>query len=231
VKTLERRQTVGLTVAAGILVVVAVVVAMFGIVAYPDTPLVLDQPDPVLPGRLAYLTWDDGEGCLHVVDGRGNDDELTCGELGGELIRWTDTGYVAVRSWSPSGAEEWIVDPVTGEVVDVVPVERNGDRPEVPDPFQPWAETADGRVAEVSSRAGDVRVTVRDGAGPRATVWEATGPSTYRLEGVSWSPDGDWLLVRDSRGSLLVLGADGDPSPRTWAEDADGGYAWYERER
>lgn len=231
-RTLERRQTVGLTVAAGIVVVVASLIAMFGIVPFPDTPQLGDQPEPVPPGRLAFVSWDAGAACLHVVDGRGNDTELACDEhLDGGRVRWTETGYIAVERWGPSGPEDWIVDPVTGETVDLVPVAGGDGRPEIPEPFQSRAESADGRVAEVSSRSGDVRVSVRGVDGRRTTVWEATGPSSYRLDGVSWSPDGEWLLVQDSRGHLLVLGADGDPAPRIWVEDAGGGHAWYQRER
>lgn len=232
-RTLDTRQTVGLGIAAVIVVVVAALVAVFGIVPFPDTPRLADQPEPQVPGRLAYLSWDDGESCLHVVDGAGNDLVLTCDpDHGGEGLRWTEDGYIALTVWSVTAREERIIDPATGDTVEVREAPELDELGRVPEPGDltiPPHVRADGTEVRVDSRAGKVEIAVGRPGEPREVVWEAVGPERYRLEQPSWSPDGEWLLVRDSRGHLLVLGADGDPAPRIWVEDAGWQYAWYIR--
>lgn len=232
-RRLETRQTIGLGVAAGIVIVVAALVAVFGVVPFPTTPTVAEQPDPAVPGRLAYLVWDRDDTCLHVVDGVGTDTEVTCGlvEHGGGL-RWTDDGYVAVRTWDGAGEAERIIDPATGVTVELRPVPA-GDQPGATPPFDPDAGhsriRADGWEVRTDSRSGRVTVSVGPPEGPREVVWEAAGPASYRLDEASWSPDGEWLLLRDSRGHLLVMGAEGDPAPRIWVEDAGWEHAWFIR--
>lgn len=231
-RTLERRQTVGLGIAIAVIAVVGSLVATLGVVPFPDTPTVADEPDPAPPGRLAYTRWDRSEACLHIVDGSGDDREIACGEsVAGETLVWTDDGYVAVTRWGLDGRELQVIDPATGAVVEVRQVDDGDPVKEFEEPSGgTFATSDDGTDARVRSSGGEVSVAVGTD-GEMDVIWRATAPETYRLEEIRWSPDGAWLLIRDSRGSLLVMPADGSVGPRLWVEDAGWTYAWYIRDR
>lgn len=65
--------------------------------------------------------------------------------------------------------------------------------------------------------------------GSRQTIVAAHGLERFPPV-VQWSPDGDWILITDSMTQMLVVGADGEPSPRVLVdttEDLWGDAAWY----
>lgn len=230
---LDTRQRAGLGIAVGIVVTVTLLVALFGIVPFPEVGRVDDPATEPLPGRLAYTTWETGEGqCVHVVDGRGNDEQLGCGgPYVGETLGWTEDGYLTLGVERELGGwSEQLIDPVTGAVVE----EREAEARPLPIPERtlwhdgPTSEL-DGRTARVDSRGGEVRVTVTDPAGRVEVLWASEAPQTYRMDGIRWSPDGEWLLLRDSLDRLLVLDAAGGSAPRVWVEEIEWEYAWYIR--
>jgi len=233
VSRLEAREAAGLALAVAVIAVVGTLVLTVGVIPFPSTPPLAEQPDPAVPGRLAYVRYERGEACLHVVDGRGGDTMLGCGDRydAGQL-GWTGDGYVALTAWGNDVREAQIIDPVTGATVEVREVAENaGPRIEPGDDrHRGPAVASDGR--EVSTRSDRGHVTVSVGkAGTSSVIWEATGPTSYRIDEVRWSPDEAWLLLRDSRGSLLVLRADGVGGPRRWVEDGGWRYAWFIRDR
>jgi hypothetical protein len=233
VRTLERRQTIGLGIAVAIVAVVASLVATLGVVPFPDVPTLADQRQPLPPGRIAYTTWDRQANCLHVVDGSGDDREVVCGAtVSGDLMAWSDDGYVEIWRYAPGSHEVRVIDPATGAVVEIRDIpedEADQERP-VDDPWSTVATAPDGTQARVRSADGQVSVSV--GSGDAAeVVWEASGPRRYSLQEVRWSPDGEWIAIRDSRDALLVMPADGSVAPRVWVEEIGWQWAWYVRDR
>jgi Tol biopolymer transport system component len=87
--------------------------------------------------------------------------------------------------------------------------------PVATDPELPrWAPSGD-LIAFVSYPTGELRVVRPDGTGLRTV-----GPGFRTSGGVSWSPDGAWLVAAGSRGGLeLIRVADGERLPLPATED------------
>ena len=56
--------------------------------------------------------------------------------------------------------------------------------------------------------------------GEERTLLRVEAGKRYLFEDVQWSPDGEWVLIRDSEGNLLVIGAKGRPASRALVSDA-----------
>ncbi len=209
------RSVAALVAAAAVVVVVVGVVVAFGIAPYPDVPRLADQPDPPVTSQLAYLVYDEREPCLHVVDGRGVDREVRCGtDVEAGAPTWLDDGHVELHRYR-FGDEVVTIDVATGELTDTRPATEGEKAP----PVFGSDERDDGARVATTGTGSTARVEVRTAAGETTTVLELDGPDGYRLEDPRWTGDGDWIVVRDTGGRVLVLGADGTPSPRVWVTD------------
>ena len=200
------RRSVLLLVAAAVLVVAVVgLVLAFGVVRPPSLATIADVPEPAPPGGVAWASWQAGETCVTVVRADGQvDRDLYCQRDGGELVAWTETGFV-LRTWDGPEGDLVVIDADTGEVVDVVTdsSRRGTQRPE---------------SVRTSYREG--RLTVTHERDRDRVVWEVEAPDAYDVTSGALSPDGDWFALVDSADRLLIVPADGSAEPRVWATDA-----------
>jgi hypothetical protein len=213
-------------------VAVAAAVWAFGVAPLPDYPSLVEHPDPSIPGRVAFVRWGP-RACVYVVPASGGEPRrLRCSEEGGEgldsdwfggPIGWTREGWVVVQAFGPSGPRTIVLDPGTGRVLERIEVD------------EPLAERS---PPEVSARADGARLLVNraDGAAtlgvapvaasPRE-VARVSGPPAYAFRDARWSPDGEWILVRDSNQDLLVVRAREGAPLRLLADRVSGPFAWH----
>lgn len=197
---------------AAVLVVTALVaVLVFGLVPYPDLPSIMTQPDPPVTARLAVISYDGASPCLSVVDGEGGQREVGCGSrYGGSGLRWRSDEEVSL--FSPSGLGSLLV-------VDV----RTGTTRTVADDTVPDDPGGDRRYGTLSTSAedGTSHVEVQRPDGTQERLLSLDGPERYGLWQPLWSDDGDWVIVQDSVGRVLVVPADGGQA-RLWVQDLNG---------
>jgi Tol biopolymer transport system component len=242
----ERRTTAALLAAVAVVVAVTAAVVGFGIRRLPSFPAVSDAPALDVPGTIAYLASDDdGDACVTVVAAAGGAprsvlcaDDATAVEWISE-VAWSPDGRLLVHGNGEFGDEVvLVVDMSTGAVLERILLARPEDG--LVAPF--------GAVGEVRTRPdgaevlvagaydeGEAKLAVRDGAGATRTILTVDGPRDYGFTDAVWSPGGEWILVQDSDGRLLVVAADGKPDPRLLLDRGEhgprypepGGVAWY----
>ncbi|MEZ5141469.1 MAG: hypothetical protein R2726_02980 [Acidimicrobiales bacterium] len=219
-----RRRGVAAAVSAGIVVVVAVAVALLGVPRPPSFPSLADDPNPAYVGTVAYVRDDGPDGwCVTVVDASGAPRrDLRCGSgPPPEWIDWTADGMVEVATAATAGGEPQVdvVDPVSGGVVRQTT--SGWSKSGSPDDVGPMS--SDGAVAEIR-RDGERRsVEVREPDGTTRTVLSVEAPTSYDLVDVRWGPDGRWLLVVDGDGRLIVVPRQ-DGAPAVLADDLFAGW-------
>ena len=203
-----------------------------GIAPLPDYVALEERPDPSIPGQVAFVRWRTGP-CVFVVAASGgeprrircsSDDKQGSSEaswLGGPVF-WTEEGWLAVQAYSPVGNRVVVVDPSSGRVIERITF----DEPLVDHP-QPDDRRADGTrlLVNRSGRAATLGIAPRD-ASPRE-VARVDGPPGYTFWQAEWSPDGKWILVRDSNEDLLVVRAEENAPPRLLAQRVSGEFAWH----
>lgn len=210
---LPRRGLVTLIGAGVALAATVGLVLAFGVARPPALAALSDEPTPPPPGGVAWTSWDDGEECLHVASPDGTTRELRCTRDGGGEIRGWDEGGITLLDHGPA-LELIVIDPATGEVVE----RRDPEEPDAGD-----AEPGDDReprplgVGGVDSRYEDGVLTVRR-VDSDVVLWEVEAPENYRVDQGAVSPDGDWVVLLDGVGRLLLVPADGSAAPRVWAE-------------
>jgi hypothetical protein len=229
----SREKRAGLA-AAGVVLGVAATIWAFGIAPLPDYPSLADDPDPSIPGRIAFVRLGERT-CLHVVPAGGGDARrLLCsdeeswgrGEVAwfGGPIRWTRDGRIVVQAFGPAGSEAIVVQPETGRVLERISVsEPLAERP------LPGTDDvrSDGAKLIVRPTGGDAALGIAPvDASPRE-IARVSGPPTYAFWEVRWSPDGEWVLVRDSNQDLLVVRAAEGAPLRLLADRVSGPFAWH----
>ncbi|HUG85174.1 MAG TPA: hypothetical protein VMM13_11445 [Euzebya sp.] len=207
-----QRKRWALVAAIVVVALVIGVVVAFGLIPYPDLPSVADQPDPPVTAQLAYTSYERAGPCVHVVDGRGRDRELGCGQSFQGVPVWLEDGRLGLRSYEPDGSTVAVLQTDTGEVIERVE-ELRTERQDLQVTNEAGEEL---RIGGQDGRTW-VQVTGPDGDGRR--VLELDGPGTYQLYEVGWSTDGDWIVAQDSIGRVLVVAADGRVEARIWATD------------
>jgi hypothetical protein len=223
-ETLDRRTAIGIGAAVAAVLLGVALVFVVGVVPYPDLATVKEQPAPAVPGRLAYVRWDDGA-CLRVVDGDGTDREVRCDDrLGGPLAWGEDGRTVEVVSFGPTGETVEVVDVESGDVVETRTVGTGS--PGIP-LEEPGVRERDGAVLSVTRDGSAAVVELRED-GETDTVLRLDGPSGYSFWDVRWAPDGDWIAVLDSLDRVLVVSVEGDADARVWVEGAGGQIAWWQ---
>ncbi|HET9334584.1 MAG TPA: hypothetical protein VFQ21_13500 [Gemmatimonadota bacterium] len=217
--------------AAGVALAVAAVVWGVGVEPIPDYASLAERPDPSIPGRVAFLR--SGERpCVWVAAAAGGDPQLLActddsetreGNWLGGPVAWTREGNVAVQAFGPYGNRVLVIDPDTRRVVERIEAEA---------PLLEHADPAGGPRADgariLVNRSGR---TATLGLAPVAAspreIARVTGPPGYGFSDPRWSPDGEWILVRDTHERLLVVKAREGSLPRVLAERVWGGYAWH----
>ena len=227
----ERRAGVA---AIGVALAVAAAIWAFGIAPLPDYPSLSDRPDPSIPGRIAFVRFGERP-CVHVVAAGGGDarrllcsDEETWerGEVAwfGGPIRWTRDGRIVVQAFGPAGPEAIVIDPETGRVLERISVaEPLDERP------LPGVDDVRSNGAKLLLRhsGGEAALGIAPvDASPRE-IARVSGPPSYAFWEARWSPDGEWILVRDSNQDLLVVRATEGAPLRLLADRVSGPFAWH----
>ena len=228
-----RGKRAGLAAAVVALAVPAAIWA-FGIAPLPDYPSLADHPDSSVPGRIAFVRFGERP-CVHVVAaGGGAARRLLCSDEGswgrgqvawfGGPIRWTRDGLIVVQAFGPAGSEAIVVQPETGRVLERISVEE----PLAERPLPGIDDVrSDGAKLIVRRFGGDTALGFAPvDASPRE-VARVSGPPTYAFWEARWSPDGEWILVRDSNQDLLVARAREGAPLRLLAERVSGPVAWH----
>lgn len=237
---LDRRARISLGIAAGVVVVVVAVVAVFGIRHLPEFPLATDPPRLDLPGTIAYVVTEEGESCAATrpASGGGERTVFCPRDLDGpewvNQLAWTPEGNLIVLGHGRFGEIAVVIDPESGRQLDRIELDPK-------DTGRPFSRVDDRRtrddgaeLAVSSSREGEPSVSVQSPDGDVREILSVDGPRDYTFVDASWSPDGEWILVADGDGRLLVVGESGDPGPRILLDDdRNYGYelgwsvAWY----
>ncbi|HYO45204.1 MAG TPA: hypothetical protein VEY33_00730, partial [Gemmatimonadota bacterium] len=211
---------------------VAAAVWGFGVAPLPDYPSLADSPDPSIPGRVAFVRWAE-RACVYVVPASGGDlRRLPCADEGregivdwiGGPVGWTRDGRIVVQAFSPSGNRVIVLDPDSGRVLERIDVEEPlGERP----PPKRGNARGDGArlLVNRAGRAATLGIAPVD-ASPRE-IARVSGPPSYTFWEARWSPDGEWILVRDSNQNLLVVRAREGAPLRLLAELVSGPVAWH----
>lgn len=197
--------------AVAVLVVTAAIIVL-GHIPLPAFPDLAADPDPSVPGRVAYVDAGAGDTCVMVVAASGSQPrELTCSLDWPEALAWTPDGDLVVVAYDERGPELTVIDIDDGTVARRLPVSPDDELRVLTDERATWQ----GRRLETGRSDGRAEVLARDAAGAGRVLVAVDGiPRDYRFESAQWSPDGRWVLVLDSRGRMLVVGADGSPAAR-----------------
>ena len=198
--------------AVAVLVVVVFVAGRFD----PSPPSLVDRPVPSIPGEILYV---DDDGCIVRARASGERRErVKCIGDALSIVAWVDADTIGYAVGRPD--QGWVeLDLATGE-------ERTVDafaRPGPPDPVSPRGE----RV-EITDDGSVYRLT----GGERTKIFDFDGPEHRRPWLVTWSPDGEWVLLRYND-ELWIVSRDGSvkgtlaqtrpwPSEGSWWIDGHG---------
>lgn len=225
------RRRWALVAALGISLAVPAAVWVFGVAPLPDYGSLAVRPDPSIPGQIAFLRWG-MRPCLYVVPAGGGDPRrLRCarqGERGpswlGGPVGWTRDGGIVVQAYGPSGSRALVLDPGTGRVIERVQVNQLLFA-------RPWPE--DRRVGPGGARLlvhrsyGEATLGIAPVDGSPREIARVSGPPGFAFSEAQWSPDGEWVLLRDSNENLLVVRAREGAPVRLLAPRVSGPFAWH----
>ena len=221
---------------SGMAVVASAVVALsvLRVDRPPEYPSLAASPDNSIPGTVAYVypVSDEGD-CIYTVPAAGGEPkQIVCADREIKRFGWVSNGRILIR-WKVAGEPFYVqIDAETGEQISSVPVAdvSKTDRRRIDPALNRWSDRkkrADGAVL----RGNDYDVIVRYPEGGKKTILKRRDngsnpyrstrlrfldyrPNTYSFLDPRWAPDGEWVLVSDAAGRLLVVAADGDPSAR-----------------
>ncbi len=201
--------------AVAAMVVVVVVVLRLG-QRDPSPPSLRDHPRPEIPGAIVYV---DEDGCIRNVaaSGEGPRENVACpGHV--ELVTWVDAGTVAYVSFGPGTARWILVDLATKRETSGAAYDQAKTGPfSLEDPVSPRGE----RI----SIAGDGSVFRSDGE--RIKIFTFDGPDNERPAFGTWSPDGEWVLLRYYReNEIWIVRRDGSIAG-TLTGSAVGPVSWW----
>lgn len=221
---MSNRRAITAVVGAGLVIVaVVVVILVFGLIPMPQYPSLADSPDPSIPGTVAFVRWESDQPCVYVVPAAGGPErQIVCDRYDlATRPAWSAEGLLVLTDYPNVYV---LVDPSTG--AEIRRVEAAG-----PDDFEKSSMRTfdlsqtreDGATIVVTSgprREGAASLTVRFSDGSTRTLLQPEqAPADYRFDMAQWSPDGNWILVTDSEGRLIIVDArGGDPNPRVLAE-------------
>lgn len=232
-------KAVGASIAAvAILTVTVVLIVMFGFIPLPEVTSLSEQPDPAIPGTVAYVDHNGREeACVYRVDASGGEPtQLHCEptRFFESALSWTEGGNIVFQSFEGFGPETVVIDSQTGAELARVPASPENEMDEPRMGFEMGfdrIERADGALLATKSDfrgAASVAVSLD---GTRRVLWEVEdAPRDYHFQDAQWSPDGHWILVSDSAGRLIILAAEGPANPRLLVERDEDSYsmpAWY----
>jgi len=213
-------------VMAGLAVVLVLVFAVFEFgISHPSPPSLRDNPRDEIPGSVLYL---DDRGCVVDASASGRRaDEITCplastGYI--DTVTWVDEKTFAYAVMAPMAklpTWQWIRVDLATKRETTVPGSTTQPTPLPADPVSPRGERIsfdpDGYLYRTSSTGDRVRVY---------KLPASDGANGGQFAFVTWSPDGDWFLLRyHPKSELWIISRDGSVAG-TLASDVRGGGSW-----
>lgn len=201
----ERRRAVGSAVAAVAMFAVAVgVILLWGRTTPPQLPSLAEQPEPRLEAAVAYIAEGSGEQpCVVVVDlSDGSRDVRGCPDVDLSEATVSDDGRtVRAVGRHPAGRLELTFDADGLASRRLVTGDEAPRAEQLPEPHR--AQRAD--ATRVVTGYGDDRaeVTVFDADG-RVRAQRRFDGGDYAITRARWIGDGEWLVLFDNAGRLLV---------------------------
>lgn len=184
---------------------------------FPEFPSLKKNPDMSLSGTVAFFD-SFPDNCLHIVSASGGDSrKVTC--LQGEVATWLPDGRVQVTSYGNR-------DDDSDDTRVIVDVETGTLTPARSDSIPPWSQSArvpgpNGEQVRTTSERGVITLYLRDVSGERELL-SVGAPTSYTFSSPSWSPTGEWFVVKDGLDRLLTITTDATPSVRVLAKNAWG---------
>ncbi len=224
----DRRQIIALVAAGVVVIAVTAVVFVVGVIPLPDFPSLAADPDPEIPGVVAFFRPGDEGPCLSTVPASGGAElEVLC-EPGLDDYsgpEWTAEGLLVAWAFEERGPLVVVIDPESGRELDRFATRRGPEeyKEYLPDRAQ---RADDAQLVTRSPERGEVVLEVRRSSGDFQELLRAKGPLDYDFLDLQFSPDGEWVLARDSEERLIVLGASGSPGPRVLVEEVVSA-AWF----
>lgn len=203
-----------LLAAAALVVAVIAGVLVFGVERPPPLDAVAPDAPHAPPDRIAWWTWDNGRDCLYVADTDGSVREVTCIDVTGMLVGWTQEGILLQEE--PGLAQVMLaIDPDTGERTVL-------ERTVTPDPErapQPVTAREDGRLILSVDHTPPEPMEPDETRLGRTVLWDVEAPQGYDIVRTVPSPDGTAMAIHDNADRLLVVPADGSAEPLLWHPD------------
>jgi len=204
-------RSVPLLIAAGVLVVVAIVLLVTLGIQRPPALEAVGAGQAVPSESIVRFAYRDEGPCIELIAPSGEVRELTCDLEGGEVLGWKD-GTIALRTYSNIGEEIVLIDADSGsllsrEIIDPMSTER------LPSPVY--------SVVRTTNRDGMFTVRL---ARDNRLLWSVEAPTSYRVDVSAITADGTWVAMVDNARRLLLVPADGSAAPRVWVEDV--GSSW-----
>ena len=226
----ERRPFIAVAAAVGVALAVAAVVVVFGIRNVPSFPSLTDHPDRSITGVIAFIDRSNPDSrCINIVDAAGGPvRHVPCDVTTSGSLTWTPDGRLQVRRFAAGSSQFASIDPATATVTTTGTTLPNR-LPGLVSPSTSQTRTferLDGSTVRVRGHDGRPELRIVKGSSTR-TILKAKGPDDYGFDTASWSPDGRWILVRDSEDRLIIVAADGPPQPRVLATHASNP-VWYQ---
>jgi hypothetical protein len=209
----DRLYVVAVFAAVAVMAVVVVVVLRLG-QKDPSPPSLRDHPRPEIAGTIVYV---DDDGCIQklAASGQGPREKVTCpGQP--QVVTWVDAGTIA---FAGPGTTRWIlVDLATKKETSGAPFDQSK-----PPPF-PRENVVSPRGEQVSIGSDG---SVFRSNGERVKIFTFDGPGDTQPMFATWSPDGEWVLLRYFReNELWIVRRDGSVAG-TLTGGATGSASWW----
>lgn len=205
-------RTIAPVAAAMVCAVVFGAIVAVGQVRAPAFASLQEQPDPGVPGTIAFTRRADEQSCVFSVPaGGGHERRLRCSYGWQTLLGWSPDGLVMVTEQFDSRSRTLELDPDTGRVV----------RYDLPSGYPVEQQVEDGPPwLTVGGDEGRVEIVEEAVSGRRRVLFAVAGvPRDYTFTAATWSPGRSWVLVTDSQQRLIIVDRDGGRA-RVLVEDA-----------
>lgn len=188
----ERLLVAGVVAGVAAVAVLAVLILNFGRFD-PSPPSLISRPIAEIPGEILYINDHD---CIVRAQASGaGSDVLYCGGPSMTSAGWLEDGRITFVTSGPGMPTLTTLDPDTG----TTSVSATEIRWRQPDPVSVQGDRID------YDRDGSI-FRVRDGE--RTKIFDFDGSEYQRPGLVTWSPDGNWLLL-SYRDQLWIVSNDG----------------------
>lgn len=175
----------------------------------PSPPSLSANPVPRIPGEVLFVDKDD---CIIRARASGERrDQVTCAGRGVSNLSWLSATTAGYGSYNQGGMTWTELDLATGRTT----LTDRSPRWEPPDPVSVKGDRLD------FDRSGSV---YRVSGSERVKIFDFDGPRNQQPSFVTWSPDGEWLLLQ-YRDKLWIVSRDGGVAgtlarTRGWSQDA-----------